>query len=282
MEKRIINLNTDSNTQIKNIQYCLMILAKELKSICEENNIKYFMLAGTLLGAIRHNGFIPWDDDMDFGMYRDDYNKFLSICEKKLNHDKFYIQRMEVDPGFGKFYTRLILKHTYLDYDYIKNVNSVKGLFIDIFPYDSIPNSKFLQKKQSMITSFALRLLKKKLNYGIVCHTIGGKIELLFEKLFTKKQCINIYNKEMQKYNYLSDSIYINCANAGYGYSKEILKRVWVENLQHYKFNDITLPGTIYYDEYLKKLYGDYMKIPPKEEQITHEFENIDFGPYKL
>lgn len=282
MEKKENQQPTDSVTQISNIQHCLRIITKEIKRVCDKNNIHYFMLAGTLLGSIRHKDFIPWDDDMDFGMLRQDYNNFIEACEVDLDKEHFYLQRMETDPGFGKFYIRILLNGTYLDYDYIKNVNSHKGIFVDIFPYDSIPNSRIMQKKQSIVTSFALRLLKKKLHYGIVCHTLGGKIELLFEPFFTKEQLIRLYNKEMQRYNYLTDSKFINSANAGYGYSKEILQRKWIMETEDMPFGDIMLPGSVYYDEYLTHLYGDYMTIPPEAERVTHEFVNIDFGPYKI
>ena len=272
---------TDSTLQVKKIQSCLLIIIKEIKRVCEKNDIPYFMLAGTLLGAVRHNGFIPWDDDMDIGMLRADYNRFVEACEKDLDHEKFFLQRMETDPGFGKFYIRILLNGTYLDYKYIKNTNTKKALFVDVFPYDSIPNSKILQKKQSVITSFALRLLKKKLKYGIECFTLGGKLELLLTPFFSKKTLIRMYNKEMQRYNENQDTKYINCANAGYGYFKEILQRKWITDTREFQFEDLSLPGTVHYDEYLTHLYGDYMTIPSRENQITHEFEHLDFGPYK-
>lgn len=275
------NLNPISKEDLRKMQLIELSILKEVRRICEKNNINYFLIGGTLIGAIRHKGFIPWDDDMDIGMLREDYNKFIEACETDLDKNKFFLQRMETDPGFGKFYIRILLNGTYLDYDYIKNVNSKKGLFVDVFPYDNIPDSKILQKKQSIITSFALRLLKKKLKYGIVCFTLGGKLELLLTPFFTKKTLINMYNKEMQLYNKkLKNSKYINCANAGYGYFKEILQRKWISETKDFEFEGITLPGSVYFDEYLTHLYGDYMTIPSKENQITHEFENIDFGPY--
>lgn len=271
----------DSESQIKNIHACLKVIVKEIKRVCEKNDIPYFMLAGTLLGAVRHEGFIPWDDDVDIGMLRSDYNRFLKVCEQEMDHKIFFVQNMDTDPYFGKFYTRVLLNGTYLDYEYIKDVKGKKGIFVDIFPYDSIPSSKILQKKQSVITSFAMRLLKKKLNYGLECFTFGGKVEILFERFFKKESLIKMYNKEMQRYNKNQNTKYINCANAGYGYFKEILERKWITENKAMKFENLELPGSVYYDEYLKHLYGDYMEIPKKENRITHEFENIDFGPYK-
>lgn len=277
MEKRIY-AKQDELT-LKKIHAVLMIIAKEIKRICEKNNIHYFMLAGTQLGAVRHKGFIPWDDDMDLGMLRDDYDKFLEVCKTDLDHEHFLVQNFDTEPGFGKFYTRIILKNTSLTYDYIKNVNTTKGFFVDVFPYENTPKSKILQKKQCMIMSFALRIVKEKTGYAYKCRTLGGKIQILFKDFFTLDFVKNLYIKEMKRYNNKPTEL-INSANAGYGYFNEILKKKWVMNVEQMQFEDITLPGIKDYDEYLTSLYGDYMKIPDEDDRVTHEFNEIDFGPY--
>lgn len=274
--------SSESDIYIKNIQYCLLIIAKEIKRICEKNNIHYFMIAGTLLGAIRHKGFIPWDDDMDFGMFRADYNKFIDACKKDLNNELFFLQNVYTDSGFGKYYTRLLLNNTSINYEYIKDVQCNKAIFVDIFPYDSVPESKVLRKKQSVITSFSMRLIKKKMKYGIECYTLGGKLELLFEKFFSRNRLIKIYEKEMQRYNKNQNTTCVCCSNAGEGYQKETLKRQWVKDTVMMQFEDTEFPGSVLYDEYMKYFYGDYMTLPPENKRMTHEFEEIDFGPYKL
>ena len=272
-----------SDIYIDNIQYCLLIIAKEIKRICEKNNIPYFMLAGTLLGAVRHKGFIPWDDDMDFGMFRDDYNRFVEACKKDLNTELFFLQNYNTDPGFGYFYTRLLLNNTYLNYEYINKVDMHKGLFVDIFPYDSIPDSKVLRKKQSIITSFAIRLLKKKLNFNIKCYTIGGKIELFFGRFFRRNTIIQMYEKEMQRYNKkLPTSTFVCCANGGAGYPKEVIKRSWIEDNKQLDFEDTSFPGSVQFDDYMTSFYGEYMTLPSENKRYTHEFDEIDFGPYKF
>ena len=268
---------------IKNVHNCLMIIAKEIKRICEKNDIHYTMLAGTLLGAVRHQGFIPWDDDMDFAMFREDYNKFIEACKNDLDKEHFFFQNIDSDPNFGKFYIRILLNGTYLYYDLIRNVQSKKALFVDVFPFDSIPESKILRKKQSVITSFAMRLLKKKLKYGASSFTLGSKIELLFTPFFSKKSLIRMYEKEMQRYNKkLPDSSCVCCANGGEGYPRETLKRKWLIETKIMKFEDTEFPGSVLYDEYLTYFYGDYMTLPPEEKRITHQFEEVDFGPYKI
>ena len=271
-------LKQDEKT-IRKIHSVLLIIAKELKRICEKHDIKYFMLAGTLLGAIRHKGFIPWDDDMDFGMLRTDYDKFLEICKTELDHQHFFIQNMDTDEGFGKFYTRILLKDTALTYDFIKETSQKKCFFIDIFPYDNIPNSKIFQKKHCIVMSFALRLVKQKMGYLIEKTTLIGNIELLFEKFFSLNYVKELYKKEQVRYN-KKERKYVTCQNAGYGYFKESLKKKWLLEIVDMQFEDISLPGLKEYDEYLKYMYGDYMIIPPEEDRITHEFKEIDFGPY--
>lgn len=271
-------LKQDEKT-IRKIHSVLLIIAKELKRICEKHDIKYFMLAGTLLGAIRHKGFIPWDDDMDFGMLRTDYDKFLEICKTELDQQHFFIQNMDTDEGFGKFYTRILLKDTALTYDFIKETSQKKGFFIDIFPYDNIPNSKILQKKHCIVMSFALRLVKQKMGYLIEKTTLIGNIELFFEKFFSLNYVKELYRKEQLKYN-KKEKKYVTCQNAGYGYFKESLKKRWLLEIVDMQFENISLPGLKEYDEYLKYMYGDYMIIPPEEDRVTHEFKEIDFGPY--
>ena len=273
---------SESDLYIKNIQHCLLIIAKEIKRICEKNSIPYFMIAGTLLGAVRHQGFIPWDDDMDFGMFRADYNNFIAACEKDLNKECFFLQNVYTDDGFGKYYTRILLNNTSIDYEYIKDVKCHKAIFVDVFPYDSIPESKVLRKKQSIITSFAMRLIKKKMKYGIECYTLGGKIELLFERFFTRKTLIKIYENEMQRYNKNQNTSWVCCSNGGEGYSKESLRRSWLNSTELMTFEDTEFPGSVLYDEYLSYFYGDYMTLPPENKRMTHEFEKIDFGPYRL
>jgi len=182
MEKRIYKQQDEIT--LKKIHAVLMIIAKEIKRICEKHNIHYFMLAGTQLGSVRHKGFIPWDDDMDLGMLREDYDKFLEICKTELDQDHFYVQNLDSESGFGKFYTRILLKNTYLTYDYIENVTGERGFFVDIFPYDNTPKSKILQKKQCMIMSFALRLIKEKSGYAHKCTTLGENFNFFLQISF--------------------------------------------------------------------------------------------------
>ena len=271
-------LKQDEET-IAKIHAVLIVLAKELKRICEKHNLHYFMLSGTLLGAVRHKGFIPWDDDMDFGLIRDDYDKFLEICKTELDDEKFFLQTQETDPGYGKFYTRIVLKNTFLNNYFIINSNQIKGFFIDIFPYDNVPKSKILQKKQCILLTFANRLVKKKMGYVIKPSTKIIKMQLKLEKFFSLNFLKKLYKKQQIKYN-KKETKYVTCHNGGNGYVRETLQKRWLLETVPMQFEDISLPGLKEYDEYLTYMYGNYMELPPEEKRVTHRFTDVDFGPY--
>ena len=113
-----------------------LILADEVKRICEKHNIRYFMIAGTLLGAVRHKGFIPWDDDMDFGMLRNDYDKFVSVCAAEIDENKFYLQTDKKDKYYTFNFAKLRLCGTKVIESFSFDVQTNQGIYIDIFPID--------------------------------------------------------------------------------------------------------------------------------------------------
>ena len=131
----------DFDRSKKKLQTAILMIAKEIVRLCDENNIPYFINGGTQLGAVRHKGFIPWDDDFDIGMRRADYEKFLKVCEEQLDHNKYFLQTEDTEKNYDFYFAKIQLKVTSIIEDFSKNVQIEHGIFVDIFPYDNIPDN---------------------------------------------------------------------------------------------------------------------------------------------
>ena len=142
-----------SSVELKKLE---LEIAKEVKKICDENNIDYFIIGGTLLGAVRHKGFIPWDDDMDIGMTWNNYQRFLKLAPEKMD-DRFFIQTCQTDLNYHNIFAKVRLRNTHMIEKVTENIEICDGIFVDIFPYISIKES-LLKSKCYM---FRLRILGK-------------------------------------------------------------------------------------------------------------------------
>lgn len=263
---------------------CQLIIAREIKRICDENNIKYFIIAGTLLGAVRHGGFIPWDDDMDIGMLREDYEKFLKIAKKDLGDD-FFLQTPETDKSYGLNFAKVLLKGTMLMEESTASNNAKKGIFVDIFPFDVAPLNEADRESHNKKTYFYRRLLLAKRNYNI-----AGKKEYvkrivyfilkIMSVFFSHDGLVKKLDSEITRYNNQKTDDIVNIGGA-YGYKKETIKADWVRETVEIPFEDMTISAPIEYIKYLETFYGDYMTPPPEDKRYNrHSVREIDFGKF--
>src|SRR5699024_2273587 len=148
-----------NDKQLRKLQKEQMILLKEFDRICRKHNIAYYLHAGTLLGAVRHGGFIPWDDDIDLSMFRNDYNKLKSIMEKEIDMKKFFFQNQETDQHYNWVFERLRLNNTVYKRVGQEHLKCHNGIFIDIFPLDNISENKFKQFFTINICKFFKKVL---------------------------------------------------------------------------------------------------------------------------
>ena len=279
-----MSFQTDTTTQ--KLHSCQLLLAAELKRICEKHNVKYFMIAGTLLGAVRHKGFIPWDDDMDFAIMRKDFSKFLDVCKTELGDD-FVLQDMFSDSNYGLPVAKLLLNGTKFVQRNSAKSKSQKGIFIDIFPYDNIPDDETLRKNHNKNTYFLKRLFLAKQGYTIAekGQTLKAFIYFLLKvlSLFVSKKCIrNCLDKELRRFEKQSTKK-VAALGGAYGYTKESVNGEWFAQTVELPFENITLAAPKDYVEYLTYFYGDYM-TPPREDKRynRHSAVEIDFGKYYL
>lgn len=256
-------------------------MALEVKRICEKHSIKYSIIAGTLLGAVRHKGFIPWDDDLDIGMLREDYEKFIAVSVNELK-DEYFLQTWETDPNFALPIAKLRKNDTkYIEQNSSK-ANIHNGIYIDIFPYDNVPSSLFLQKVQNGTTYILKRIILVKQNYEVWNENERFK-KLIYELIgfITKPMSIErtkqLLYKHMIKYNTdITEKIVI--FGGAYGYWKESIQRSWLANLSNIEFEDNELLGPQDYSDYLTYYYGDYMIPPPENKRYNrHQIIEIKF-----
>ena len=265
---------------LRKLQLKELELYKKFDVFCKKNNINYFMLGGTLLGAIRHKGFIPWDDDMDFGIPREDYDRFIKLCST--NTIDFELHTFENDKNHIRYFSRLedsSIKVKRND----NNVEEISSAWIDIFPLDGMPNNKLIRiirkyyilyrraiyKLSCFNTSVNLNKKNRPLSEKIFIKI--GKI-LPVEKIFNTNKQLKKLDKALKKYPYSKSNYLVNAMGA-YKFNEMFNKKYYGEG-KKYIFEGLEINGPINYDFVLKQLYGDYM-TPPKDEDKNHHCSEI-------
>lgn len=265
------------DTNLKHLQSVLLLIVRQVDEICRKHNITYYLNGGNAIGAVRHNGFIPWDDDLDIMMTSRDYQKFISVCRKELDPKIWYVQEAWVDwPGC---FSKLRLKNTYLEdvgeWDGIPKEN--RGIFIDIFEIVNAPSSKFLKIVQylgaKMLNSYAL------LHKDYKTDSLVKKIAINSSRVMKNKTIFNFVKRLVFRYNDKETKEYGNFFGMSRFHNSFYDKGVFGVPVYHdYEGAQLPLPAD--YDTYLTQAYGDYMKLPPVEEQKPNHSIQVDFGPY--
>lgn len=261
---------------LRKIQLVELEMLAELDRICRENNINYIIDAGTLLGAVRHGGFIPWDDDVDVRMLRKDYDKFCSVCKTELNQ-KYFLQNHKTDPEYRWGYARILKNGTVFERVNHQEIKSRNGIFIDIFPNDILPESKF---GYDLCTG--LSWLCRKLLYSQVGkkHAKGtwNKVGFTFLNFFPKSWGHYGYDLLIMLFSH-TKSRKVRCL--GWGSPEETIgfQREWLEDTCDIQFEGITVKAPVKTHEFLVHSFGeDYMTPPPpSERKPKHPAKYIKF-----
>ncbi|NTK00173.1 LicD family protein [Enterococcus faecium] len=259
------------------LQVKILEIYKGVKKVCEENDIRYFAIGGTCIGAIRHHGFIPWDDDLDIAMPRKDYEKFKKIAitclEKDLQvlDEKFAFHNENVFIKVHDINTALLHK------ELIQFQDRYSGVYIDIMPLDGLPNNKIMRKVhlKTLITLMRFNRVQKELNDS---NLNNKRIIYSFIKLFPKNIFLNIYLKLVKLYSFDSDRNKLSSFAWSFRGDKLLLNKEDFSRSIDFEFEDTIMPCPIGYDRYLKNHFGDYMIIPEKENQVQHNNAIIDFS----
>ena len=275
--------NRDDNSELRSLQLVELNIARIFSEICERHHLRYFMVGGTMLGAIRHRGFIPWDDDMDVGMPRPDYEKLIEIVRGELPEGYGFLTYKQ-DADYKRCFNRIVDKRVV-----VTNASYAKKLeeyaWLDIFPIDGMPKSwlhcwlhfwhmtflRFLyygsvfEEMVNLNRPYRKFYLKLVIRFLAATH-FGSKID-------TKKMMRRM-ERGLMKYPY-DGSKYGLCLFGSY-MTKEVMPLTIVGNCADYPFEDTTLKGPEDYDRFLTRLYGDYMTPPQDKDKNKHNLEKIE------
>ena len=270
------NKITLSQSELRRLQLVQLELLDELDRVCRKHGIRYLLDGGTMIGAVRHKGFIPWDDDIDVAMLREDYENFKTVMSD-LNSDLYFFQDHTTDPYYRWGYGKLRKKGTSFIRKGQEHIKCQDGVFIDIFPYDDIPKSRFMQRLQD-IYLFCLRKILWSEVGKVVCVGFWRMWYCMLSKIPHKWVFSRIDRIASKSKNDSSCKVRILMFPA---FSKEgeygLEKRVLLD-VEDFEFEGKKYSGYKNYDKRLAAEYGDYMKLPPENERTPHlEFSSCKF-----
>lgn len=259
---------------LRQLQMTELEMLIEVDRICRKYDIKYSLDGGTLLGAVRHNGFIPWDDDADVVMLRNEYNKFYKICKRELDKEKFFLQEYRTDGRYRWGYSKMRRNGTIFLREGQEHVKCNQSVFIDIFIYDNVPDNVILRR----VHLFVCYCIRKSL-YSEVGRK-NSKTQFLrwwYELLYKIPRNVWFYliNRIARKTNMKQSKL---VRHMTYPYRKECrygLPRECFDEYIEKKFETHEFKIFKEYDLYLSRLYGDYMKLPPVHMRKTHPVSRI-------
>ncbi|MGN0504576.1 MAG: phosphorylcholine transferase LicD [Ruminococcus sp.] len=282
---------TERNQIMRKLQLEELEILRYFDSFCRENNLRYYIVGGSLIGAVRHKGFIPWDDDIDVSMPREDFDKLLKIAGEKLSPD-YFLQNQKTEKGCYFYYAKLRKNGTYFGEDKFEHLPLHKGIFIDIFPLDFVPSSNALQKIFFKIFSCL---------GGFICSKekttefLYKNMSLPFIVSFRLLQCIlprrllmGLRNLTGKFAKLISNKKYMASLSGFHGYPKEVCpSELWGDGVD-IEFENTVVRAPSQYEKLLTHMFGNYMELPPEEERVNHNvetdkiiFEGVTADEYK-
>lgn len=264
---------------IRRLQRVEQEILDEIVRVCDEFNLKYYLIGGTLLGAVRHKGFIPWDDDLDIAMPRADYDRFCELCGSELDR-KYELHSIATDRTYWLPFAKIRKKNTIFEEKNIEGLNAPMGIYVDIFPLDNAKCVDCLEQRirTKIIKGISAVIYVKRelpVKPSLKARVLASCIPMSIATL-TKFQI-----RLMTKHNSAECDYYINFGSNYHTVKQTMLKTVFDPACQ------LEFEGKMYnaladYQYFLKRIYGeDYMQLPPMEKRVTHRPVRVIFDTEK-
>ncbi len=259
MEKSKTRLLTEEELSI--LQNEERLILKEIDRICRTHDIQYYIVGGTLLGAVRHGGFIPWDDDIDIAMYRRDYKRFKKICKSELDAH-FFLQDTHTDPGYNQLMPKIRKNGTLLESSQTVGVKMHKGVFVDIFMLDYVKKPTKIVKIKHDVYWKLLNLYMRKQSHNIESAIKRKIVDLIPAKWIVMVSSFVVSGKKRRNFtvNYTSR----------YGVQNQTFPSDYYGRGVEIQFDGMTVIAPCQYRKILEKIYGNFMVLPPEEKRGIH------------
>lgn len=270
------------STEMKKLWAVEMDLLSEFDRVCRKNSLAYFAFGGTLLGAVRHQGFIPWDDDIDVIMFREDYTRLTQIAAQEFQHP-YFLQTPFTDPGLVMGGSRLRHSGTAIFNDVEqRRPYKNKGIFIDIFVLDNVPDKEIQLKRLKKELRIYWRILRYAVYYDSyfepgkkysVKRRLVGIVALALRRVLGTERLSRGYEKRCSQYGGRRTA---RVAPMEFSRGKDVYPREWYQGASYVPFEHIQVPVPNAYDKLLAASYGDYMvmkRVPPVHRPFTFDAE---------
>lgn len=271
------NGKSEQSTILRRLQLTELEILKEAVRICRENMLQYFLIGGTLLGAVRHRGFIPWDDDIDIAMPRKDYEQFLHLCKEQLD-TRYYLHCSDTDPSYWLPFAKVRKHNTVFDEVGIAHLSVPKGIYVDIFPLDCADRQTSLpQTIQAKVVRHLTTLIQYRTG-SCSSRGIGWKRHFLLSvsSVFSI-HFLSRFQQRVMSWNRNNDAPYYASLGSHYDSFKQgILKEAYLPATE-VEFEGEMFSAPRDWDYVLKRIYNDYMRLPPEDQRVTHKPLRIIF-----
>ena len=269
------NLKTLQNLELENLDVLIRV--------CEKYDLRYYLIGGSLIGVLRHQGFIPWDDDMDIGIPRPDYNRFVKLIKKELP-DFMDVRTMTSDPNYNCYYTRIINNKRKIYWDHGQYKAKI-GIWTDVFPLDGLPNNYVIRKLHVLNANIHKAIYKfSQINYVSTNKERPFVERFLIKfaritnigKIIDPDKSLRRLDQILQKYDYEKQEWVFNFS-CSYG-SREQVPKIQLGGYRKGVFEnrEVSIPQAA--EDYLTSIYGEWKELPPENKRISHTIEFVEEG----